>query len=129
MPLEELELDAVNTAAYSVRSGTVAANLVDDIPDQVKQDRLHKIMKVVDASALKNNEKLVGTTQSILVERVLPPKKIRGVIDTFAPLVYSGRTRTNKIVKFSSNSTGLIGELVDVRIKSALSWVLEGELV
>lgn len=110
--IREIGFDAVNTAAYSVREGTAAAKFPDDVPDEVKQRRLQKIMEVVDAVVLANNEKLIGTIQEILVEKF-----------------DRGRTRTNKIVKFNSLEKNLIGKLVDVRIKSAKSWILEGDII
>ncbi len=113
--IRKFAFDAVNTAIYSVRPGTAASKLIDDVPDSVKQDRLQQIMEVVDEVVLARNEKLVGTGQGLLVE-------------SFEDGYYKGRTRTNKIVKFASSRNGLIGKLVDVKIKSAQSWILEGEV-
>lgn len=110
--IKELELDAVNTAAYSIREGTAAAEMDGQLPDNIKQNRLQKIMKVVEETAWKVNQKLIGKTVEILVDG-------KG---------YSGRTRTNKIVKFHADRNDLLGKLVNVRIISAKSWVLEGEV-
>ncbi|MFH1361851.1 MAG: tRNA (N6-isopentenyl adenosine(37)-C2)-methylthiotransferase MiaB [bacterium] len=110
--IREISFDACNTAAYSTRPGTAAAKLEDSVPQKLKQERLQEIMKVVDEVTLANNDKLVGTSQEILVDRE-----------------DGGRTRTNKIVKFSQPNKGLLGQLVGVRIKSAKSWVLEGDII
>ena len=109
--IREIGYDACNTAAYSVRPGTAASKLKDDVPDQVKQERLQEIMRVVDEVTKANNDKLVGSVQEILADKE-----------------DAGRTRTNKIVKFLANKA-LLGKLVSVRIKSAKSWVLKGEII
>jgi len=108
--IEEIRFDAVNTLAYSVRPATAAAKLSDDVPQKVKDERLQEVMKVVEEVALLQNQKLVGTTQAVLVEGV------------------SGRTRTNKIVKFASARNDLLGRVASVKINSARSWALEGEI-
>ena len=108
--IEEIGFDACNTSAYSVRPGTAASKLPDDVPQEVKQERLQEVMKVVEKVARRQNEKLVGSVEEVLVEG------------------HSGRTRTNKIVKFASDKNNLLGKLVNVRITSAKSWVLKGEL-
>lgn len=114
--IEQIGFDAVNTAAYSVRPGTAAAKLKDDVPAQVKQERLQKIMAVVNDVAKKQNDKLVGTVQEVLVDQ-----KGKGL--------FAGRTRTNKIVKFPAESKDLLGQTVNVKITSSLSWLLKGDLV
>ncbi len=109
--IEQNGFDACNTAAYSVRPATAASKLPDDIPQKVKQARLQEAMKVVENVARKQNEKIIGSTQEILVDSV-----------------GTGRTRTNKIVKFSSDkNNNLAGKFVKVKINSAKSWVLKGE--
>ena len=107
----EIGFDAVNTLAYSVRPATAAAKLPDDVPQKTKDERLQEVMRVVGEMALKQNQKLVGTSQKVLVEGV------------------SGRTRTNKIVKFAVPRKDLLGRVVNVKIKSARSWALEGETI
>jgi tRNA-2-methylthio-N6-dimethylallyladenosine synthase len=108
--IEEIGFDAVNTLAYSVRPATAASKLSDDVPQKVKDERLQEVMQVVEEVALVQNQKLVGTTQAVLVEGV------------------SGRTRTNKIVKFVSPRNDLLGRVASVKITFARSWALEGEI-
>jgi tRNA-2-methylthio-N6-dimethylallyladenosine synthase len=112
--IKELELDIVNTFSYSERSGTPAAKMTDHLPDKIKQARLSALMGVVEASALKRNKLLSGRTLEILVEREKAGKA-------------SGRTRGNKLVKFSGNK-GLIGKIINVRITRVGPFVLEGEI-
>ena len=96
--IEQVGFDACNTAAYSIRPGTAAARLKDDVPDEVKQVRLKEAMKLVEDVARKNNRKLVGSKQEILV-------------DFMGKDGYSGRSRTNKIIKFKSQKKNLLGKL------------------
>lgn len=110
--IEQAGFDACNTAAYSVRPATAAAKLADDVPVEVKQERLQEVMRVVERVARGKNEKLVGTRQEVLVDSS-----------------NGGRTRGNKIVRFAAAKSGLLGQVVNVRITSAKSWVLEGELI
>ncbi|NQU17592.1 MAG: tRNA (N6-isopentenyl adenosine(37)-C2)-methylthiotransferase MiaB [Candidatus Saganbacteria bacterium] len=111
----ELSFDSIITTIFSPRPKTTAAKMDNQVPEKTKKERLQKIMKVVDEIALSINEKLVGTTQEILVE-------------DFMNSEYMGRTRTNKIVKFKSAKSGLRGKLLNVTIKSARSFILKGDL-
>jgi len=108
--IKEIEFDAVNTAAYSLRQGTAAAKMSGHLPEEVKKERLQAVMKVVEETAWKVNQKLIAKTVEVLVDR-------SGM----------GRTRGNKIVKFPGGEE-LIGKVVNVNIVEAKSWVLAGHL-
>jgi tRNA-2-methylthio-N6-dimethylallyladenosine synthase len=101
---------------YSIRSGTPAATLVDQISDEVKEERNAVLLKILEANSNRRNATLLGTTQEVLVEG--PDKKGIG---------YMGRTRGNRIVHFAGNDR-LIGELVPVKINRVSTAVLYGEL-
>jgi tRNA-2-methylthio-N6-dimethylallyladenosine synthase len=113
--IKELELDYVNTFVYSSRLGTSAAKMDGHLPEKVKHDRLHIIMKVVEDTAGKKNRRSEGSIQEILVEHRTENRQ-------------SGRTRGNKLVKFNSNDE-LMGRTVRVRITKGGPFVLEGEFV
>jgi tRNA-2-methylthio-N6-dimethylallyladenosine synthase len=108
--IKDIGFDLVNTFAYSDRAGTAASKMKDKVPEDVKDERLHELMRVVEDTASKKNQELVGKVVEILVDE---------------PNI--GRTRTNKVVKFERDDS-LVGKLVNVKIKKAKSWVLEGEL-
>jgi len=110
--IEQAGFDACNTAAYSVRPATAASKLADDVPNRVKQERLQEVMAVVGRVARRKNEKLIGSVQEVLVDSA-----------------NRGRTRSNKIVKFAADKSDLLGQVVNVRINSAKSWTLEGDLI
>lgn len=115
--VEEIGFDACNTAAYSPRPHTPAANWPDQIPQEIKHERLRVLNMIVTESSHKRNKPYVGTTQEILVEG----RSQRN------PERLTGRTRTNKLVNFVG-SDNLIGQLVNVKIESANPWALRGEL-
>lgn len=109
--IRELELDSVNTLAFDPRPGTAAEKLSGRLPRQVVSDRLQRLMRVVEETALKKNSALTGSVQELLVE---------------SPV--TGRTRTNKIVRFGPEKAKQ-GDVVRARITAAKSWVLQGEII
>jgi tRNA-2-methylthio-N6-dimethylallyladenosine synthase len=113
--ISKLQLDVVNTFAYSPRPGTPAEKLQGQISNEVRSDRLHRLMDIVERTAGVKNQGLSGTIQEVLVEREKQDK-------------LSGRTRGNKLVKFAGKKD-MIGSTVNVRITDTGPFVLEGELV
>ncbi len=103
---------------YSPRSGTVAAELEDDIPKEVKEARNHELLKVLEEQSMHSNQKLVGTTQEILVEG--PARKGENM--------FMGRNPQFRKVIFPA-SERLVGELVQVKILESSVTTLKGELV
>jgi len=113
--LAELRFDKVHVAAYSPRPGTIAwRTLADDVPQQVKMDRLHVIEELQEGIAADINARLQGTLQEVLVEGEKGGK-------------LNGRTRSDKIVHFSGQRRP--GELVNVRVEKTSAWSLQGRLV
>ena len=123
---EEL-LDFVKTArfermgafAYSEENGTWAAqNLTDDIPDEVKQDRLHRLMALQEDISLDIQEQKVGQT-------------LRVIIDREEDDYYIGRTQwdspeVDPEVLISKEKPLAIGEFAQVKITQALPFELLG---
>lgn len=112
----EANYDMAYVFKYSVRSGTPAAAMADQVPDDLKEARNAELLALLEANSNRRNAKLLGTTQEVLVEG--PDRKGRG---------YMGRTRGNRIVHFAA-SDRLVGELVPVRITRASTAVLYGEV-
>ena len=111
--LSELRFDTVHVAAYSPRSGTIAAReLKDDIPPEVKKERLNTIEQLQAGILAETNEKLRGETVEILVE-----SRVKGK--------WQGRTRTDKLV-FFRDSHDYMGKLANVRIEKTSPWSLQG---
>ncbi len=116
--VEEVGYDFAYTFIYSAREGTPAAGMADTVPEDVKKDRLHRLMEVQNRISLEKNLKLQGQVMEVLVE---------GESKT-NPDILSGRTRTNKLVHFAGDKS-LIGQFVQVRIVEAKTWTLHGEVV
>ena len=117
--LKEIEYDAAYTFLYSKRSGTPAAEMEDQVPDDLKHARLQQLMQVQNDISLKKNEALIGQTVEVMVEG--PSKKNEKM--------WSGRTRTNKIVRWEKAGTEKEGDLIQVRITHPQTWILKGSLV
>jgi tRNA-2-methylthio-N6-dimethylallyladenosine synthase len=112
--VEEVGFDAAFTFVYSPRAGTEAAAMAEQISEEVKRERIERLIDVVQCvSALRNAER-VGGVEEVLVE---------GASRTDASLL-RGRTRRNTTVNFTGTATP--GELVDVRIDTATSTTLRG---
>lgn len=112
--VQEVEFDSAFTFIYSPREGTPAARLTDQIPEEIKKERIYQLIDLQNGISEKLMNQLVGTTQELLVEAVSKT----GLV---------GRTRTNRLVHFAG-SEDLIGSLVKVKIIEASTWSLQGRL-
>ena len=112
---EEVGYDGAFTFIYSPRRGTEAATMPDQIPHELKVERMQQLVEVVQRRAHERAQRFVGRTLEVLVE---------GPSRTDASRV-RGRTRHNKVVNF--DGVAAPGDLVDVRITGATSQTLTGE--
>jgi tRNA-2-methylthio-N6-dimethylallyladenosine synthase len=103
---------------YSPRPGTPAADLADDTPKALKLERLQHLQATIEAHAAGISQRMVGTTQTILVEG--PSRK--------NPDELQGRTENNRVVNLQGH-TRLIGHLIPVRIAHAYPHSLRGEAI
>ncbi len=117
--IEEVGFDASFSFLYSPRPGTPAADLSDATPAEEKARRLARLQALVDGQARAISERMVGTTQRVLVEGV-SKKDVREL---------AGRTANNRIVNFAGplHAGRLVGRFVDVVITAALPHSLRGE--
>ncbi len=102
--VEEVGFDGAFTFVYSPRSGTEAAAMPDQVPDELKRERIERLVEVVQRVAAERNARRVGLVEEVLVE---------GASRT-DPSLLRGRTRRNTTVNFAGSADG--GELVPVRI-------------
>lgn len=117
--VQEVGFDAAFTFIYSKRSGTPAAKMENQVPLDVKKQRLNRLMEAQNISSLKCNEKLVGKTVEVLAEG--PSKD---------PKVWTGRSRTGKLVLWNvEDKTYTVGEKVHVKIETAQTWLVKGKAV
>jgi tRNA-2-methylthio-N6-dimethylallyladenosine synthase len=112
--VEEVRYDSAFTFVYSPRHGTEAAGLPDQVPDDVKRDRIERLVDVVQRIAAGRNSERVGRVEEVLVE---------GRSRTDDGLL-RGRTRRNTTVNFAGDAQP--GELVEVEIAAATSTTLRG---
>jgi len=111
-----LRFDTVHAAAYSPREGTAAcAGFVDDVPTEVKLHRLHAIEELQAGIQSEINQGLIGRAVEVLVEGSKAGK-------------WYGRTGSDKLV-FFPDERDLIGRLVEVEVKTASPWALQGVAV
>jgi tRNA-2-methylthio-N6-dimethylallyladenosine synthase len=113
--VREVEFDSAFTFIYSPREGTPAAKMKDDVPMEVKKERLMRLNQLQDEISRRKNEALRGQVVEVLVEG--ESKK--------DPNVLSGRTRTNKLVNFTGPKH-LIGRFAHVRIEEPKTHTLKG---
>ena len=116
--LREMRYDSAYTFLYSKRSGTPAATMAEQVPDDVKHARLNALMEAQNTISREINERLLGRTLEVMVEGASKND----------PAVWSGRTRTNKIVLFP-HSAEQEGDFVQVCVTQPQTWVLKGEVV
>lgn len=114
---EELEYSVAFIFAYSQRQGTPAMRWKDDIPEEVKQERLQRLLKLHEKHTAKERQALLGSSIEVLVEG----ESARN------PGTLRGRTRCWKNVLFPGDKS-LIGQLVDVDLHSFNHNTLLGEL-
>jgi tRNA-2-methylthio-N6-dimethylallyladenosine synthase len=115
--VEEVGFDSAFTFVYSPRRGTEAAAMPDQVPDDVKRDRIERLVELVQRIAAERNAARVGNVEQVLVEG---PSRTD-------PAVLRGRTRRNTTVNFTGDNEA--GDLVDVRIERATSTTLAGASV
>ena len=116
--IEAVGYDLSFSFIYSPRPGTPASDLKDDVPMNVKKERLAILQAKITENALAISKSMVGTTQRILIDR--PARK--------DPRQLSGRTENNRVVNFDGPEE-LLGTLADVVITEALPNSLRGRLV
>jgi tRNA-2-methylthio-N6-dimethylallyladenosine synthase len=112
--VEEVGFDGAFTFVYSPRAGTEAATMPGQVPEDVKRDRIERLIAVVQQRAAARNAERVGRVEEVLVES---PSR------TDASLL-RGRTRRNTTVNFAGDAAP--GELVRVHIDGATSTTLRG---
>ena len=123
--LEEIRFDRVGAFTYSIEEGTAAAAMPDQVPEEVKAERLDRVMEHQRDLSLESNLQRVGTRAKVLVDELTPDQPGRGALGRTqgqAPEV-DGRT-------FLTGAQGIApGDIVDVEIVDADDYDLTGRLV
>jgi tRNA-2-methylthio-N6-dimethylallyladenosine synthase len=112
--VEEVGYDGAFTFVFSPRAGTEAASMGDQVAEDVKRERIERLIELVQRGAAARNAARIGGVEEVLVEG---PSRTD-------PSTLRGRTRRNTTVNFSGDAPA--GALVDVRIEGATSTTLAG---
>ncbi len=116
--IEQVGFDHSYSFIYSPRPGTPAAELDDEVPAEVKKDRLIRLQQKLQAMAAEISRNMIGTRQKILVEGASRKN----------PRELCGRTENNRVVNFQGPPS-LVGYFAEVVITEALPNSLRGRLV
>lgn len=116
--IQEFNYNMSFTAIYSPRPGAVSSRWIDDVPHQLKKQRLHTINAAVEKSSFAYNKTLVGCTFPILVTAV----------DRKGQYL-SGLTEGKINVRLLSSDESMIGKFVNVKITGAAEFSIAGEPV
>jgi ribosomal protein S12 methylthiotransferase len=120
--IEKSRFDRLGVFAYSHEENTHAYSMADDIPDEVKQERVDEIMELQQGISLELNQQKIGNIYKTLVDR-----KEGGA--------FIGRTEfdspevDNEVIIHSPDNYIRIGDFVNVKIKSATEFDLSGSIV
>jgi tRNA-2-methylthio-N6-dimethylallyladenosine synthase len=112
--VQEVGYEGAFTFVFSPRSGTEAATMNNQVPEEVKAERIEGLIEVVQEFAARRNAERIGRVEQVLVEG--PSRTDTSIL--------RGRTRRNTTVNFSGSAEA--GALVDVRIEGSTSTTLRG---
>lgn len=116
--VREVGYDSAYTFVYSPREGTPAAVMEDNVPMEVKKERLARLNDTINEFSRRSNDEMRGQIVEVLVEG-----ESKNNVN-----VLSGRTRSNKLVHFEGGAD-LIGKFVHVEITDPMTWYIKGNIV
>ncbi len=116
--IADVNFDVSFSFIYSSRPGTPAADMVDDVSEEEKKQRLYILQDRINQQALQFSRRMLGTVQRILVEGT----SRKSVMEL------AGRTECNRVVNFEG-TPDMIGQFVDVEITEVLTNTLRGAVV
>lgn len=119
--LQEAEFDRLGAFAYSAEEDTPAARMPDQIPEEVKQERLDKLMSLQAGISLKRNQLRLGQVEKVLVTDVSEDGFMLGRSQFEAP-------ETDGEIVFTARKPPEIGSFVNVKITQAETYDLMGEM-
>lgn len=115
--VKKVQYDSAFTFLYSVREGTKAAEMEDQIPDEVKHERFERLLDVLYPIVLERNSQCIGRVYPVLVES----------ISKTSENYLTGRTEHFRLVHFTG-SEDLIGKIVNVKITNVKTFHMEGQI-
>jgi tRNA-2-methylthio-N6-dimethylallyladenosine synthase len=115
--MQEFRYQMAYISPYSPRPGAASSSWADDVPHVEKKRRFHVLTQALEETSLEYNQRFIGKTIPVLVERA--DRKL-GYL--------SGRTEGKVLVRFASEDQTLIGQFVNLHITSAVPYSMEGDL-
>jgi tRNA-2-methylthio-N6-dimethylallyladenosine synthase len=115
--LEQMRFGQVFAFAFSPRPGTPAVKYEEQVSEDDKKDRLHRLFELTEQISHELNEQLVGSTVSILIDGD----------SRLDPEDWQGRGEDNRVVNFPKTGVEAIGDVVGVRIRKAGAHSLVGD--
>lgn len=116
--IAEVNFDLSYSFIYSARPGTPAANMPDDVTEEMKKNRLYTLQQRINQQAMQFSRQMLGTTQRVLVEGASKKNQME----------LSGRTENNRVVNFAGTAE-MIGQFVDVEITDIYPNSLRGKVL
>ncbi|TKI05466.1 tRNA (N6-isopentenyl adenosine(37)-C2)-methylthiotransferase MiaB [Martelella alba] len=116
--IADVDFDMSYSFIYSARPGTPAADMVDDVGEEEKKQRLYRLQARITQQAMRYSRLMLGTVQRILVEGTSRKNLME----------LSGRTENNRVVNFEG-APDMIGKFVDVEIVDVYPNSLRGVVV
>ena len=113
----DMGIDQSFSFLYSRRPGTPAASLPDDVPHEIKQQRLERLQRLLDEQARQISQAMLGSVQRVLVQR--PSRRNADEL--------AGRTENNRWVNFPGPRS-LIGRFIDVQVTEVRAHSLRGRI-
>ncbi len=116
--LRTVRYDMIFSFIYSPRSGTPAAKMENQVPSEIKSERMGRLLELQNSISYEKNLECVGKTLRVLAEG--PSKN--------DPETFTGRAESNKLVHFKGTSD-IIGKFVNIKVTRAEPFNLHGEIV
>ncbi|MCF7918806.1 MAG: tRNA (N6-isopentenyl adenosine(37)-C2)-methylthiotransferase MiaB [Candidatus Cloacimonetes bacterium] len=116
--MQKIEFDHAYMFKYSSRSGTRAAEFLDQVPEEIRLERLQRLIKQQEVITTRKYKNAIGSVREIYVENISRRSQEE----------VSGKTRDFKVTVFPGDSQ-LIGKFVNVKIVEAAGWTLKGKLL
>ena len=115
--VKKAHFDSAFTFIYSRRTGTPAASMPDQVPEDVIHDRFDRLLAVVNEEATRKNAELEGRTEEVLAEQV----------NDRDPSLITGRLSNNSVVHFKADPS-VIGKIVPVYLEEAKGFYYLGRI-
>ena len=116
--VKQVKFSQIYMFIYSIRKGTVAEKMENQIDEKIKVDRLERLKKLFEETLNEENEDYVGKTFDILVEGKSKNNE----------KMYTGRTLSNKVVVFEANIED-VGKIKKIKIVKNNLWYLTGQIL